>query len=293
MSKRGLGRGLGALIPETSGLSHEESEVIQTLPVESISPNPDQPRREFVAEDLDSLADSIKEQGLLQPVLVRKKGDEYELIAGERRWRAATRAGFERIPAIVRETSDDEMLPLAMIENLVRADLNPIEEALGYQELSERFGWTQEQVAQRVNKGRVHVANTVRLLNLPTTLQKEVSEGTLSRGHARALLSCRDEEEMLKLYEQILTQNLTVREAESEAAATPDFQAKPAKKKKRKSKSNVRSVSTETREIEEGLQRIFGTPVQINDRGGRGKVTLEYYSYEDLDRLLDLLKSAG
>jgi ParB family chromosome partitioning protein len=285
-----LGRGLGALIPETAGLSHDEGDAILSIPIHEIEPNPQQPRHDFPAEELDPLADSIKESGLLQPVLVRRVGESrYQLVAGERRWRAATRAGFERIPAIVREARDSEMLPLALIENLVREDLNPIDEALAYQELAEAEGWTQDQIAQRVGKGRVHVANTVRLLNLPTSLQKEVRDGALTRGHARALLACRNEKEMLKLYEQILTQNLTVRETEEKAASTPEF---APRKKKTKGRTNARSVSPETRELEERLQRIFGTPVQIHDRGGRGRVSLEYYSYEDLDRLLEILGSA-
>jgi ParB family chromosome partitioning protein len=289
-NKRGLGRGLGALIPETSGLSHDEGDQILTLSIEMITPNPDQPRREFAPDELDALADSIQERGLLQPILVRRVGpDSYQLIAGERRWRAATRAGYERIPAIVRETADEDMLSLALIENLVRADLNPIEEALAYQDLSERAGWTQDEVAQQVSKGRVHVANTIRLLNLPVTLQREVAEGNLSRGHARALLACRDEKEMLSLYEQILTGNLTVRETEQLASQTPAYESK---KPRKASKTTVRSVSAETREVEERLQRVYGTPVQIHDRGGRGRVQLEFYSYEDLDRLLELLARA-
>lgn len=285
INKRGLGRGLGALIPETGALSHDEGDTILSIPIHEIEPNPHQPRRDFPAEELDPLADSIKQQGLLQPVLVRRVGEaRYQLVAGERRWRAATRAGFERIPAIVREARDGEMLTLALVENLLREDLNPIEEALAYQELAEAEGWTQEEIAERVGKGRVHVANTVRLLNLPQSLQKEVSEGNLTRGHARALLACRDEKEMLKLYEQILTQSLTVREAEERAAATPKFVPK-----KKGTRTNARSVSPETRDVEERLQRLFGTPVQIQDRGGRGRVCLEFYSYEDLDRLLELL----
>jgi ParB family chromosome partitioning protein len=286
-----LGRGLGALIPETSGLSHDESDVILSVPIHEIEPNPQQPRRDFPAEELDPLADSIKEQGLLQPVLVRRIGESrYQLVAGERRWRAATRAGFERIPVIVREARDGEMLTLALIENLVREDLNPIEEAMAYQELTETEGWTQEEIAHRVGRGRVHVANTVRLLNLPQSLQKEVREGNLTRGHARALLACRDEKEMLKLYEQILNQSLTVRETEERASNTPAF---APKKKSDRPRTNARSVSPETRELEERLQRVFGTPVQIHDRGGRGRVSLEYYSYEDLDRLLELLGAAA
>jgi ParB family chromosome partitioning protein len=293
MNKRGLGRGLGALIPETSAFSHSEGDVVLSLPVESIEPNPKQPRRDFPAEELDALADSIQAQGLLQPVLVRKVAEsQYQLIAGERRWRAAARAGCEQIPAIIRETDDGDMLPLALVENLLREDLNAVDEALAYKELMEIGDFTQEEIAQRVGKGRVHVANTLRLLNLPQSLQRELREGNISRGHARALLACRNEEEMLKLYEQILTQNLSVREAEDRAAETPQFVAKNAKKKRTR-KTPARTVSPETREVEERLQRAYGTPVQIHDRGGRGRVSLEFYSYDDLDRLIDLLMAAN
>jgi ParB family chromosome partitioning protein len=290
MSKRGLGRGLGALIPETTALSHREGDVVLSLPIESIRPNPRQPRREFPAEEIDPLADSIREQGLLQPVLVRRaSGGAYELIAGERRWRAAARAGFEQIPAIVREASDEEMLPLALVENLVRADLDPIDEALAYRELADVFEWTQEEIARWVGRGRVNVANTMRLLNLPPALQDEVRQGRLSRGHARALLACRDEDEMMKLHEQILTQELTVREAEDRAAVVPGFVPKPTKKRRH---APLHAVSPETREVEEKLKRAYGTPVQVHDRGGRGRVSLEFYSYEDLDRLIELLLAA-
>jgi ParB family chromosome partitioning protein len=290
MNKRGLGRGLGALIPETTALSHREGDVVLSLPIESIRPNPRQPRHDFHPDEIDPLADSIREQGLLQPVLVRRSpGGVYELIAGERRWRAAARAGFEQIPAIVREASDEEMLPLALVENLVREDLNPIDEALAYKELADSFDWTQEEIARWVGRGRANVANTMRLLNLPDTLQAEVREGRLSRGHARALLACRDEQEMHKLHEQILTQELTVREAEDRAATAPGFVAKGAKKRRA---PTARVTSPETRELEERLQRVYGTPVEIHDRGGRGRVSLEYYSYEDLDRLLELLLAA-
>jgi ParB family chromosome partitioning protein len=289
MNKRGLGRGLGALIPETTALSHREGDVVLSLPIESIRPNPRQPRRDFPAEEIDPLADSIREQGLLQPVLVRRAaGGAYELIAGERRWRAAARAGFEQLPAIVREASDEEMLPLALVENLVREDLNPIDEALAYKELAEAFDWTQEEIARWVGRGRANVANTMRLLNLPPALQDEVREGRLSRGHARALLACRDEQQMQALHEQIRSQELSVREAEDRAATVPGFAAKGARKRR----TTVRSTSAEAREIEEKLQRVYGTPVEIHDRGGRGRVTLEFYSYDDLDRLIDLLLAA-
>lgn len=291
-NKRGLGRGLGALIPDTTALRPEDSDRILSLPVESIQPNPRQPRRDFSAEDLDALADSIRAQGLLQPVIVRpSEGDRYELIAGERRWRAAARAGFERVPALVRQTNDEEMLPLALVENLLRADLNPLEEAHAYQELLNGADWTQELVAARVGKSRAHVANTVRLLRLPADLQNDVASGALSAGHARALLACETEEAMYALRSRILSQGLTVREAEGIASPTPT--PRPRGRGGEKEQTIVRLASPETRDLEERLQRLFGTAVRIDDRGGRGRLSFEFYSYEDLTRLADLLLAAG
>jgi ParB family chromosome partitioning protein len=287
MDKRGLGRGLGALIPETSAFSHAGGDTVLSLPIGSVQPNPAQPRREFAPEDLDGLADSIRARGLLQPIVVRKRGeDTYQLIAGERRWRAAARAGFEHIPAILRESKEDEMLLLALIENVQRENLNPIEEAGAYRQLGEQAGWTQDEIAQHVGKGRTHVANTVRLLKLPPAIQGDVASGRLSAGHARAVLACSTESEMLALRDRILSEELTVRQTE---------ETSPTKKRKRKRASGAaaRDVSPETRDLEERLQRVYGTPVQIHERDGRGRVSLEFYSFDDLDRLTELLFAAG
>lgn len=288
--KRGLGRGLEALIPDTTALRPEEGDRILSLPIEAIAPNPLQPRREFAAEELDSLADSIRAQGLLQPIVVRAIGGErYQLIAGERRWRAAARAGFERVPALVRRTADDEMLPLALVENLLRADLNPIEEAHAYRQLIDDAGWTQERVAAKVGKSRSAVANTLRLLRLPDDVRDDLASGRISAGHARTLLACESEPEMRALRERILQLGLTVRDAEQ--IASP-----PAERKARgpsKNRTNDRSVSAETMELEERLQRLFGTAVRIEERSGRGKLSFEFYSYDDLMRLTDLLMAAG
>jgi len=290
MNKRGLGRGLGALIPDVPTLPAQDGEIVLNLPIDSVRPNPDQPRREFSESDLAALATSIHEQGLLQPVVVRPVGpDAYELIAGERRWRAAGRAGMETIPALLRETSDEQMLPLALIENLLRENLNPVEEALAYQSLIDRHSWSHEAVAGRVGKSRAHVANTVRLLNLPEEILEEVASGELTPGHARALLATSSEDEMFRLRDAILEQGLTVRESEERSRPVDT----PAKKRSRRKGTNVREVSAETRELEERLQRAFGTPVQIHDKKGRGRVSLEYYSYDDLSRLTDLLLARG
>jgi ParB family chromosome partitioning protein len=292
MSKRGLGRGLEALIPDTSALRPEESDRILSLSVDAIQPNPHQPRRDFAIDELDALAESIRAQGLLQPVIVRPLGgDRYQLIAGERRWRAAARAGFERVPALIRKTEDDEMLPLALVENLLRADLNPIEEARAYQDLVDGAGWTQELVATKVGKSRAHVANTLRLLHLPAEVQEDVASGALSAGHARALLACESPEAMYALRRRILTEGLTVRDTESVVSPTPTPRAR--RRRDDAGGTIVRTSSPETRELEERLQRLFGTAVRIEDRGGRGRVALEFYSYDDLTRLADLLLAAG
>lgn len=293
MSKKGLGRGLGELIPETSAFSHKEGEVVLSLPVDSIEPNPSQPRQSLDAGELASLADSIREQGLLQPIVVRKVGESrYQLVAGERRWRAAEQAGFLRVPAIVRETEDWELLPLALVENLVRTDLNPIEEAQAYATLMRAEGLTQEEAADRVARSRVHVANTLRLLKLPEGIREDVATGRITRGHARALLACESEEAMLALRERILTLSLSVREAEERAVAPGDEGAVSRRRKGRRRGALARAVSPETRELEERLQRAYGTPVQIHERKGRGRVSLEFYSLEDLSRLIDLLLAA-
>ena len=274
MERRGLGRGLGALIPETSAFSHAGGDTILSLPIGVIQPNPAQPRREFAPDELDQLADSIRDRGLLQPILVRKQADDtYQLIAGERRWRAAARAGFEQVPAILREAPEDDLLVLALIENVQRSNLNPIEEAAAYRQLGEQAGWTQDDVAKHVGKGRAHVANTLRLLKLPQSIQDDVSHGKLTAGHARAILACDTEEEMMSLREQILSGSLTVREAEEKA---------PRKQRKRKQARPAASEkSPETRDLEERLQRVPAAGV-----------SLEFYSYDDLDRIIELLFAA-
>jgi len=291
MNRRGLGRGLEALIPDTTALRPEEGDRILSLPIESIRPNPHQPRRDFPAEELDSLAESIRAQGLLQPVVVRPAGSGlYELIAGERRWRAAARAGFERVPAVVRKTADAEMLPLALIENLLREDLNAIEEAEAYEELLEDAGWTQESVAAKVGKSRAHVANTIRLLQLPADIQSEIASGRLTAGHARALLACETPEAMQALRARILDEGLTVREAERIATPEP---VRRGRKRRDRRQTTDRSSSPEARDLEDRLQRVFGTAVRLEDRGGRGRLSFEFYSYDDLTRLADLLLAAG
>ncbi len=287
--RRGLGRGLGALIPETSAFSHQEGELILYLPTASVVPNPHQPRKDFDDEELESLVESIRDQGMLQPIVVRKVDDtQYQIIAGERRWRAAKLAGFEKIPALLRVTEDRELLPLALIENLVRQGLNAIEEAEAYDRLAKAAGWTQEEIAERVGRGRVHIANTLRLLHLPPEIQADVRSGLLSPAHARVLLTCDTPDEMRELRDRILSEHLSVREAEERVEPRSDHRASTPRRRTRR-KTVARSQSPLVRDVEDRLQRAYGTAVQIHERAGRGRVTLEFFSMEDLTRLADLL----
>ncbi|MEZ5064099.1 MAG: ParB/RepB/Spo0J family partition protein [bacterium] len=299
MNKRGLGRGLGALIPDASTYSPQVGEMILSLEIDTIEPNPHQPRRDFRDEDLAALATSIREEGVLQPILVRQPSPgRYQIVAGERRWRAAKLAGFDQIPAIVRDTREEQLLPLALVENLVRADLNPVEEALAYRDLAEEAGWSHSEIADRVGRSRSHVANAIRLLQLPPEILADVSHGRLTAGHARSILACDgDREAMLRLRDAILAGELSVREAEDRAAAEQHAQgngaattSSPGRPRK---KSRAREQSPEARELEEKLTRMFGTPAQLHERSGRGRVSFEFYSYDDLQRLTDLLFLAG
>ncbi len=286
--KRALGRGLSALIPQAGAVpvSGELKEKgLLRLPIEAIRRDVGQPRKTFDEARLRELADSIQSQGLIQPVLVRKDkdGEGYVLIAGERRWRAAQLAGLKDIPALVKEVSETQAFELALVENLQRADLNPIEEAEGYRRLTEEFGLTQEQVSQRVGKDRSTVANALRLLGLPDEVKSLVAEGSISMGHARALLGVPRIPEMVDLAQRISQDKLSVREAERMVKAKKDAPAAPEKKK-----------GPEHRALVEELQRLLGTKVRINERGGgKGTVEIDFFSYEDLDRLLALFRSGG
>lgn len=283
--KRALGRGLSALIPQAGGPASSAEATppkpgVLKLPIEAIARDLAQPRRVFDEEKLKELAESIKAQGIIQPVLVRKEGDHYRLIAGERRWRAAQLAGLQEIPALVREASEAEAFELALVENLQRADLNPIEEAEGYRRLVEEFSLTQEQVSQRVGKDRSSVANALRLLQLPDEVKSLVASGAINMGHARALLGVPRIPEMVELAERIAAQKLSVRDTERlvKQAKAP-ASAQPPKKQ-----------SPEARKVVEELQRLLGTKVRLDDRGGQGTLEIDFFSYADLDRILALLR---
>lgn len=278
MKRRGLGRGLEALIPTSWSEATPTSEAITNLPVHSIKPNPFQPRQQFSNEELEALAESIKMHGLLQPVLVRPKEEGYELVAGERRWRAAQLAGLTEIPAIVRHCSDDELLALALIENLQREDLNPLDEAQAYKVLMEKFGLTQEAIAERVGKSRTAIANTVRILTLPEPIKQALREGKISEGHARALLSAPDEGVMMEVFQQVLKHSLSVRQTEMVIQRL-------AKRKKRREHTSDPYLLALQQILEDRLQ----LPVRLR-RGRKGGVLeLRFFSDEELESLVKRL----
>ncbi len=292
--KRALGRGLSALIPQAAPAPAAAAPApaeaappkngVLKLPIESIQRDTLQPRRHFDEAKLRELTESIKAQGLLQPILVRKEGSGYRLIAGERRWRASQAAGLHEIPAIVREVSEAQAFELALVENLQRADLNPMEEADGYRRLVEEFGLTQEQVSQRVGKERSTVANALRLLGLPDEVKTMVAEGSLSAGHARALLGLPRMPELIEAANQVAAKRLSVRDTEKLVQ-----QAKAPKGGKDAGKPQKQSPQVKA--LTEELQRLLGTKVRIVEKGsGKGTLEVDYFSYDDLDRILKVLR---
>ncbi len=292
--RRGLGRGLSALMADIEPSTDASAQVktAQTLPVDQLYPNPDQPRRQFDTDALDELTKSVRSKGVLQPLIVRRRAEEenaYEIVAGERRWRAAQAAGVHDVPVVIRELSDEDVLEIAIIENIQRADLNAIEEATGYDQLMTRFGHTQEKLAQALGKSRSHIANLLRLLNLPEVVQKAVQDGKLSAGHARALVTAPDP---VLLAGDIVRRGLSVRETEKlvRDASNPD---KPEKSSPRKSRSGG-TKDADTKALEGDLSAALGMKVSISHSAGKesGVVTVSYDSLEDLDALCMVL-SAG
>lgn len=299
----GLGRGLSSLIPnsqpsqnsnDTAPIAQMEDDVaparmpvkkddvirgdkyVIEVDVNNIIPNPHQPRLQFDDEKLNDLAASIKQHGVIQPLVVSKNGSQYELIAGERRFQASKRAGLAKVPVIVREAGEKEKLELAIIENIQRHDLNAIEEAKAYQKLMDEYQLNQEEVAAKMGKSRSLVANKVRLLGLPVEIQKALIEGQITEGHAKAILAIPNPEKQRALFEMIVKNNLTVRQTEEK---TKEISVKPHKRQV--------SVDPEVKHIEETLVGALGTKVKVSKSGDGGKIVIEYYSKEDLDSLLD------
>ena len=275
-SRHGLGRGLGALLSPALDLATGPTE----LPVDAISPNPQQPRKSFEDNGLRDLAGSLRQSGVLQPIIVRRLGEGYQLIVGERRWRAAKLAGLTRIPAVVREATDAESLELALVENLLREDLNPMEEAEAYQRLLADFGWTQEELAHRVGRDRSSVSNCLRLLKLPELIQADLRTGRLTMGHARALLSLTSPADQLKLREEILAHSWSVRATEE---GVQRQRVKPLRRPGRR--------SPELAAAEDALRSALATRVRLVGNERAGRIEIAYASAEELDRLVELLTS--
>ena len=294
--KRGLGMGLGALIPTASETPSNAPAAVVTsntpalgavyaeLPIADITPNPRQPRTVFDEDLLNELVHSIKEIGLLQPIVVRRVADRYELVAGERRWRASQLAGLQTIPAIIRETADDDLLRDALLENLHRAQLNPLEEAAAYQQLLDDFGCTQEELATRIGRSRPQVSNTLRLLRLPPNVQRRVAAGVLSAGHARALLGLPSHEAMEALAARIVAEGLSVRTTEELVALGGD--AKPGKQPKAKQQ---RITAPGLQDLVDRLTDRLDTRVKVEMGKHKGIVSIEFATMGDLRRIVDLI----
>jgi ParB family transcriptional regulator, chromosome partitioning protein len=268
--KRALGRGLSALLPPAET---EDAGRFRELPTESLVPNPQQPRRHFDQQALEELAASIRASGVLQPLVVRPRGAQYEILVGERRWRAAQQAGLARVPAIVREASDAEALELGLVENLLREDLNPLEAADAYQRLLTEFGWTQEELARRLGKDRSSVANALRLLRLPPLIQEDLRTGRLTMGHARALLGLPSPAAQLRLRQRILTQDWSVRATEAGVQAR-----RPGRPKARRRAADLDA-------LEEELRQALGTRVRLVGTMLRGRIELPYTTGAELERI--------
>lgn len=280
--KRGLGKGLSALIPDEPIEElldiDDEKEAITSINISLIEPNKNQPRKEFDKEKLNELSHSIKTYGVIQPIIVRKVGPNYEIVAGERRWKASKMAGLKEVPCLVKKIEDLEAMKLALIENIQREDLNPIEEARAFKELIEKHKLTQEELAKVVGKSRSYIANTLRLLKLDSDTLNKIEDGEISSGHGRALLSIENETDRKKASKEIIDKKLNVRETEDIA--------KKIKVKKNKNKDMKDPVLVE---LEENLMSYLGTKTRIIHGKERGKIEIEYYGYEDLERILDVI----
>ena len=276
---KGLGKGLSALFQDET--VHSESEVRQIL-IRKIVPNPFQPRKIFKQEALEELSKSIEEHGVLQPIIVRKNGTKFELVAGERRYRASKLAGLKEIPAIVKTFTEQEMMELAILENLQREDLTPIEEAEAYASLIEHLNFTQEDLAKRLGKSRPHITNHLRLLQLPEEVRTDINEGAITMGHGRALLGLKNKRMMVELSKRIAKESLNVRQVERLVQAYNDDVSRGTNTMK---KRDIFVQATESR-----LRDHFGTQVQIKKSQNKGKIEIEFYSEDDLQRILDLLR---
>lgn len=291
--KTGLGRGLNTLIPSAPAKDSESEKILKKeeqpkseiiVPILKVEPNPDQPRRQFDEDSLQELADSIKQYGILQPLIVKKHEKFYEIIAGERRWRAAKLAGLKEVPVLIRNYAENEIVEIALIENIQREDLNPIEEALAYKRLMEEFSLKQDQVAAKVSKSRASITNSLRLLKLDQRVQNLLSEEMITTGHARALLAINDPDQQYEIAMKVFDEKLSVREIEK-------LVKQMSKKKKETPKEENKVQEYLFANIEESLKQALGSKVNIRNRNDKGKIEIEYYSKEELDRLVDMLRT--
>lgn len=279
MSKKGLGKGLGALIstaneePQTSG--------VLELKINEIEPNVGQPRKKFDDEKLMQLSESIKEHGIVQPIIVRKEDNTYKIVAGERRWRAARLAGLTTVPVIVKELSNRQVMEMALIENIQREDLNPIEEAEAYERLLNEYNMTQEELSKSIGKNRSTIANIIRLLALGDKVKEYLINGEISSGHARALLALEDKEIQEKVCKEVIEKSLSVRETESLVKRIQKGDGKAQK---------VKNEDENIQKIEYDLEKILGTKVKLFNKNKKGKIMIEYYSNDELERILELFK---
>lgn len=299
--KKGLGKGLDSLIPDNKSVKINQTEKVlkslengdvqvesesgeQMISINKVEPNRDQPRKKFEEDALMELSDSIKQFGVLQPLLVRKRKDYYEIIAGERRWRAAKMAGIKEIPVIIKDYTEQEIIEIGLIENIQRENLNPIEEAAAYKRLLEEFNLKQDEVAERVAKSRTAVTNSMRLLKLCDNVQQMIIDGMISTGHARALISIEDPEQQYTVAQQIFDEKLSVRDVEK---LVKNLNQPP---KVKKAITTDKSLEAVYQNIEENLKQKLSTKVSITPKGnGTGKIEIEFYSHEDLEKLMDLL----
>lgn len=307
MARKGLGKGLGAIfgedvIKETEEQTAKAKEKTSTgekdsekgrelmVKVSMIEPNKEQPRKDFNEEQLQELSESIKRYGVLQPLLVQKKGGLYEIIAGERRWRAAKLAGVKEVPVVLREYSKQESMEIALIENVQRADLNPIEEAKAYQQLIKEFDLTQEEIAARVAKSRTAITNTMRLLKLDEQIQEMLIRGMISNGHGRALLGLESAEMQLRAVKQVLDGNLSVRETERLVKKLARLEAGEEEKREEKKKDDALALIYQN--LEERMKSIMGTKVSIHNKDkNKGRIEIEYYSEAELERIVEMIES--
>ena len=287
IKKKGLGKGLESLLMSTDvsvddNMDDEKIDGLSRININDIKPNENQPRKTFDLEKIEDLANSIKEHGVIQPLVVRKVENGYEIVAGERRWRAAREAGLTEVPCVVRELTDEQNMLFAIIENMQREDLNPIEEAEGLQRMITNFGMTQSEISKSVGKSRPYITNSLRLLKLPEEIKDMMVDGSLTTGHGRALITIEDEEKAVEIAKKVVKNGLSVRKIEELANEKKKKSGKPAKRAPK---------SPDVLLVERELKGIFGTKVNLNTAGNKGVIEIEYYSKEEANQIIEMLKS--